>query len=147
MKHNYIIISLFNDYIYRDESFSNYYFYDYCSQFYKFKWLNDLSFDSSHSQYDTYTQFLRDNSFTIFTLFEKMLFIKFDFIDTKKVNDYYYLIIFIFFSWSHKQSSKLSTESWEEFIVANQNDLYSHLKWYIYNFNLLYKLIEDIKIH
>ena len=59
-KRGYTTVSLFDDYAYRGESLANYCLYDYCSQFYKFKRLNGLPFDSPHPQSDTYSQFLRD---------------------------------------------------------------------------------------
>ena len=53
----------------------------------------------------------------------------------------------MFFPWRHKQPPKLSAESWEEFVLANQDDLCPRLKRYIYNLGLLHQSAEDTKIH
>ena len=127
-KHGYSTVSLVDNYAYRGESLTDYCLYDYCSQVYKFKRSNGLPFNSPHPQSDTHTQFLRDESVIIPSLLGKILFIKPDSTDEKKVDDYYCLIVSMFFPWRHKQPPKSSAESWEEFILANQDDLCPHLK-------------------
>ena len=94
----FCIVSLFNDYAYRESELANYCLYDYCVQFYKSKKLSDLFFDSCHSQHAHYSQFLRNiDSVTVSTLLEKLLFVKSDFEDEKKKEDYYCLIASMFF--------------------------------------------------
>jgi len=146
-KRGYTTVSLFDDYAYRGESLTNYCLYDYCSQFYKVKRLNGLPFNSPHPQYDTYSQFLRHNSPTVPTLLGKALFVKPDCSETKKVADYYCLMASLFFPWHNKQPPKSCTESWEEFVLANQDDLCPRLKRYIYNLGLLHQSVEDTKVH
>src|SRR5271167_1471715 len=81
------------------------------------------------------------------SLLGKILFVKPDSTDEKKVDDYYCLMASMFFPWRHKQPPKLSAESWEEFVLANQDDLCPRLKRYIYNLGLLHQSAEDSKIH
>jgi hypothetical protein len=146
-KRGYTTVSLFNDYAYQGESLANYCLYNYCPQFYKVKQLNGLPFDSPHPQYDTYSQFLQDNSSTVPTLLGNILFVKPDSANTNKVADYYCLMASMFFPWCHKQPPKLSAESWEQFVLANQDNLCPRLERYIYNLSLLHQSAEDTKIH
>ena len=96
--HEFCIIFLFDDYIYHESEFVDYCLYDYCMQFYKYRKLNDLSFNPHHSQYVYYNQFLRKiNIIIISILLGKLLFIKFNSEDDKKKEDYYCLIVLMFF--------------------------------------------------
>ena len=91
-------VSLFDDYVYRDLKLEDYCLYDYCAQFYKRRKLSDLFFDTHHPQHAHYSQFLRNtDSVTVSTLLEKLLFVKSDFEDEKKQENYYCLITSMFF--------------------------------------------------
>jgi hypothetical protein len=67
-------VSLFDDYAYRGAELADYCLYDYCTQFYKRRKLNDLPFDSHHPQHRHYNQFLRKTDIvTVPTLLGKFV--------------------------------------------------------------------------
>lgn len=99
-------VSPFDDYAYRGDALSDFCLYDYCTHISKHKRLNGLPFQSSHPQCNHYSQFLRQEIKTVPTLLGKLLFVKSDSGNEKKVDEYYCLIAALFFPWSGNQTPK-----------------------------------------
>jgi len=95
--HGFRTVSLFEDYAYRGNALADYGIYDYCAQVYMHRRLNGVLFESPHLQHEHYSQFLRKNTTTVPILLGKLLFVKPDSVDRKKVDDYYCLIASLFF--------------------------------------------------
>jgi len=132
---------------YHGDAPADYCLYDYYVQVYKHRHVNGVLFERPHPQHECYSKFLRKDTTTVPTLLGKLLFVNPDSPDRKKVNDYYCLIVSLFFPWCAKRTPKSSDESWTQFVENNEHRLCPHLLRFISNLSLLHKSKEDTHIH
>ena len=91
--------SFFDDYAYRGPTYSDYCLYDYTRLVYKRKGVSATPFDPKHPQHLSHRQFLRETSNVIPTLLGHLLFLNKESDKKTEREDYYCLIVSLFFSW------------------------------------------------
>jgi hypothetical protein len=140
------LISLFEDYGLRGLKLNDYCLYDYCTLDYKDRKQGGIPFESTHPQHQTHTQFVRRISAAIPTLLGNLLFLKRNSENASDRENFYCILVSLFFPWSSLNLPNPLDLSWEAIFNSTKDKLSSRLQRHIANLDLLHRTNEEIKI-
>ena len=122
------LASIFNDYASRGPALKDYCLYDYCSLVYKAKDTPGITFPAEHPQYLSHRQILQRSSTVIPTLLGNLLFLNKASDNETEHEDYYCLVVALFFPWTHDDIINTNGRTWEIWFHDNQSSLSPRLQ-------------------